>query len=90
MPQKLKLKNNWCVYILCLNNEALYTGITNDLNKRLAQHANKKGSKYVRAHLPFELVYVEKCPNRSLASKREYAIKQLTRKQKMEIIRRKV
>ena len=90
MPQKLKLKNNWCVYILCLNNNSFYTGITNDLNKRLAQHANKKGSKYVKSHLPFKLVYVEKWPNRSLASKREYEIKQLTRKQKMEIIRRKV
>jgi len=81
---------SWVVYMLLLNNNTLYTGITNNLTRRLAQHTNKKGSKYVRAHLPLKLVYTEAVPNRSIAIKREYEIKQLTKKQKIKLIRRKV
>ncbi len=78
----------WFVYILRVNGGSLYTGITNNLEKRLKAHSDGKGSKYVRAHLPFELVYVESVKNKSLALKREIQIKKLTKIQKEEIIRR--
>jgi putative endonuclease len=77
---------NWLVYIIQLNNQAYYTGITNNLAKRLKAHESGKGSKYVRAHLPFILVYKEACKDRSEASKREAAIKRLNRKQKQILV----
>jgi putative endonuclease len=72
--------------MLRLNNGSYYTGITNNLDRRLKQHASGKGSKIVRAHLPFELIYTESATNRSSASKREYAIKQLSRSEKAKMI----
>ena len=77
----------WIVYILRLRNGVLYTGITNDLENRLEQHRKGKGSKYVRAHLPLCLVYVEAAPDRSEASRREWEIKKLTRAKKLELIK---
>ena len=76
----------WLVYILKLSNNAYYTGATNDLPKRLKTHAAGKGSKYVRAHLPFDLVYSERCESKSAALKREAAIKRLNHKQKEDLI----
>lgn len=83
MPQK---SNSWMIYILKLSNGTYYTGITNNLERRLDQHSKGKGSKYVRANLPFTLKYLETSPNRSISSKREYEIKQMTRKQKEALI----
>jgi len=76
----------WFVYILRLSNNALYTGITNSIEKRMKSHANKKGSKYVRAHLPFQLVYVEQAETKSAALKREYKIKQMSHDEKLKIV----
>ena len=76
----------WIVYMLQLSNNSLYTGITNNLTKRLQTHANGKGSKYVRAHLPFTLVYKEEVGSKSVALKREAEIKRLTRKQKVLLV----
>lgn len=76
----------WYVYMLHLSNLAYYTGITNDVEARMKTHNSGKGSKYVRAHLPFRLVYLEKVGSRSEATKREIAIKRLGRIQKIELI----
>lgn len=74
------------VYILKCSDSSLYTGITNDLDHRLAMHKSGKGSKYVRAHLPFELVYKEEFKTKSEALKREIEIKKMSKLQKLEII----
>lgn len=80
----------WEIYILRLNNNSLYTGITKDLNKRLEAHRNGSGSKYVRSHLPFILVYRELAENRSDALKKEIYIKSLSKKQKEMLIKEAV
>jgi putative endonuclease len=77
----------WYVYIVRASDESLYTGITTDLNRRLAEHqSGKAGAKYFRARNACEVVYSESEHNRSTASKREAAIKKLTRHQKLELI----
>jgi putative endonuclease len=75
----------WYVYILQLSNGALYTGITNNIIKRLSVHRDGKGSKYVRANLPCELVYLEEATDRSMATKRELKIKKMPRAKKLEL-----
>ena len=75
--------NDWYVYILELSNGSLYTGITNDVHKRMKTHSEGKGSKCVRSFLPFILVYLEKVKNRSIASKREIEIKNLKKLKKL-------
>lgn len=72
----------YTLYILKCSDNSLYTGIAKDLDGRLESHKNGTGSKYVRAHLPFTLVYEEKHKNRSSASKREAEIKKMTKKNK--------
>lgn len=74
---------SWVVYMVRCADDSLYTGITNNVEQRITQHNLKKGAKYTRCRTPVELVYQEPQQNRSDASKREYAIKQLTRKQKL-------
>ena len=69
----------WVVYILRCADETLYTGITNDLAARLAAHATGTGAKYTRGRGPFSVVLEEQYPTRSEASKRELAIKKLSR-----------
>jgi putative endonuclease len=77
----------WSCYILRCVDDTLYTGITNDLEKRLAAHNAGTAAKYTRARGPVELVFVEDCADRSAASKRELAIKNLTRAKKLVLIR---
>jgi putative endonuclease len=72
------------LYVLLCRDKSLYTGITNDLDSRLKAHREGEGSKYVRSHLPFKLVYVEDHKNRSEASKREYEVKSWSRKKKID------
>jgi len=72
------------LYILLCNNKTLYTGITNDLEKRMQTHKLGKGSKYVRAHLPFKLIYSEEIASKSLALKREFEIKNWSRVKKIQ------
>ena len=75
------------VYIVKCSDDTLYTGIATDIQRRLAEHNNsEKGAKYTRVRRPVELVYSEVCEDRSGASKREYAIKKLPRKAKLELI----
>jgi len=65
----------------------LYTGITNDLPRRLEQHNAGTASRYTRSRLPVAMVYQEVQPNQSTALKRELAIKALSRKAKESLIR---
>jgi len=75
------------VYILQCSDNSLYTGITTDLERRVFEHNNsEKGAKYTKIRRPVILVYNEKCENRSIASKREYEIKKLSRAKKLNII----
>ena len=76
----------WFVYILESADGTLYTGMTNDIERRLEQHNAGTAARYTRARTPVKLVHQEESENRSTALKREYAIKQLTRKQKDQLI----
>lgn len=73
------------VYILRCNDNSLYTGWTNNLEKRLKTHLAGKGAKYTKARLPVELVYYEEFEDKIEAMKREYEIKQLSRKEKLKL-----
>lgn len=72
----------WLVYILRCRDGSLYTGVTNDLTKRLKAHAAGKASRYTRSRLPVRLAYQEPQPTKSRALKREAAIKGLRRAEK--------
>ena len=65
----------------------LYTGITTELNRRLDEHNEGIGAKYTVTRRPVSLVYSERQPDRSKAAKREYAIKSLTRAEKLKLTR---
>ena len=74
------------VYVLRCKDNSYYTGWTNDLDNRILMHNSGKGAKYTKSRLPVELIYFEKCADKSEALKRECAIKQLTRKEKEKLI----
>ena len=74
-------------YILKCKDDSLYTGWTNDLKKRIQSHNAGKGTKYTKARRPVELVYYDEFQTREEAMKREYAIKQLSRKEKEALIK---
>ena len=76
-------------YILSCADGTLYTGWTNDLDRRLAAHNAGRGSKYTRVRLPVTLVYHEVFETKEEAMAREWAIKQLTREQKLRLIEEK-
>jgi putative endonuclease len=76
----------WLCYILCCADKTLYTGITNDLEKRLAAHNEGNAAKYTRARGPVKLVFVESCADKSAALKREMEIKSLIRADKLTLI----
>lgn len=84
------LKNQekaWYVYIVICSDTSLYTGITTNLARRITEHNSPtKAAKYTRARQPVCLQYFEEYCTRSEASKREYQIKQLTRKQKLGLL----
>ena len=82
-----KSDGTWSVYILRCADDTLYTGITNDSPRRLQQHNAGTASRYTRSRLPVEMVYQESQATRSLALKRELAIKALSRKQKELLIK---
>jgi putative endonuclease len=78
----------WKVYIIECNDssKSLYTGITNNLEKRIDTHNKKKGAKYTKTRTPVKLVYQQSFETKSLAAKEEWRIKQLTRNQKILLI----
>ena len=73
-------------YILKCKDETLYTGWTNDIEKRLEAHNAGKGTKYTRSRRPVELVYLEQFETKEEAMSREVKVKQLSRNQKDELV----
>lgn len=76
------MEKTWVVYILRCKDGTLYTGITDDIKRRLAAHRAGKGAKYTRGRTPLILRYLETCPSHGDALRREYAIKSLSRAEK--------
>ncbi|MEG1745885.1 MAG: GIY-YIG nuclease family protein [Raoultibacter sp.] len=74
------------VYLLRCSDKTLYTGITDDIEHRVAAHNSGKGAKYTRGRGPVVVVHIEEYPDRSCALKREIAIKKLTRQEKQALI----
>jgi predicted GIY-YIG superfamily endonuclease len=81
---------SWFVYILRCSDATLYTGITKDLARRCRQHNDGKASRYTRCRLPVQIVYQESIPTQGLALRREAAIKALSRRQKLLLIKETV
>ena len=79
----------WFVYMLRCRDGSLYTGYTDDVERRVAVHQSGKGAKYTRGRGPLELLYVEQCEDHSQALKREHQIKALTRAEKLALIQSK-
>ena len=75
----------WCYIVRCAD-DTLYTGITNDVHKRIAAHNAGSASRYTRARRPVKLAYQEEHADRSAASTREAAITRLSRKTKLELV----
>ncbi|CVK19752.1 GIY-YIG nuclease family protein [Sporomusa sphaeroides] len=73
-------------YIVKCADGSLYTGWTTNLETRVTAHNSGRGARYTRSRLPVTLVYYELQPDESQARKREYAIKQLDRKDKEQLI----
>lgn len=76
----------WIVYILECSDRSLYTGITNDLERRLEEHRSGRGAKYTKHRSPLTVRYTERRRNKSAALTREAAIKSLTRSEKLTLI----
>lgn len=81
------MDKKYFTYILRCSDDSLYTGYTTDLEKRLQTHNAGRGAKYTKARLPVEMVYHEEYATKEEAMRREAAIKKLTRKQKLELIK---
>ena len=81
------MEKKWVLYILLCKDDTFYTGITDDLERRLAMHRAGKGAKYTRGRSPLILVYKEECQSHSDALKRECFIKKLKRAEKEELIK---
>ncbi len=77
---------DWQLYIIRCSDGSLYTGITTDVERRFAEHCSGKGAKYFNGRRPVEVVYQESCTDRAQASRREAAIKALSRSAKLALI----
>lgn len=79
----------WYVYMLRCGDGTLYTGVTDNVERRLAAHRSGRGAKYTRGRGPLELVYQEQVPDKSAALRREYQIKRLPKQEKEGLIAKK-
>jgi putative endonuclease len=79
-------KAPWYLYILECGDGSLYTGISNNVEKRLTCHQSGKGAKYTRTHQPVKLMYVEKCGKQGKAMSREREVKKYPKKKKLALI----
>ena len=77
----------WLVYILECAGGRLYTGVTTDMDRRLAEHCSGKGARFTRAFVPRRVVYLEKVRSRGAALSREAAIKKLSRPEKQFLLK---
>ncbi len=80
------MEKKWCVYILQCRDGTLYTGITNNICRRLRAHNAGHGAKYTRGRGPVTLCYQEVCEDHACALRREWEIKKLTREDKLALI----
>ena len=71
--------NTWSVYLLRCGDDSIYTGITVNVARRLEQHQNSHGAKYLRGRSPLTLIYSRAVGNRSLASRIEYRLRRMPR-----------
>lgn len=81
--------STWYVYMLRCSDNTLYTGITTDVTRRVAEHNGEvkgKGAKYTAPRRPVEVVYQKRCKDRSSAASKEAALKQLTRSEKEKLL----
>ena len=76
----------WTVYVLRCKTGELYTGCTTDLDRRVREHNSGSGSKFTRSRLPVAVVYTEELGNRSEALRRERAIKEMRRSEKLHLV----
>jgi putative endonuclease len=81
------IKHLWFVYLVRCKDKSIYTGITNNLNKRIKQHNEGKGAKYTRSRGPVTLIRFHYCHSKSDALKLEYKIKQLPKAKKLKYVR---
>ena len=79
------MEKQWVVYILRCKDGSLYTGITDNLPRRLALHRAGKGAKYTRGRDPLVLAYLEACDDHSQALRREIVIKRLPKAKKQKL-----
>lgn len=84
-PKRRSSRKPWFLYIVKCRNGALYTGVTNDVDRRIRMHNNGRGSRYTRANRPVELVYQEPCIDKIAALVRECAVKALSKPQKEKL-----
>ncbi len=83
----ISVMKTWYLYVLKCSDNTLYTGITNDLPRRVKQHNEGTASRYTRGRVPVKIVHHERCRNRSSALKKEYRMKSLSRQEKEEYIK---
>jgi len=81
-----KMRPDWYVYMVRCADDSLYTGIAIDVPARIAAHNAGKGARYTRSRVPVVLTYQELAADRASASRREYALKQLSRREKLLLI----
>lgn len=79
---------SWFVYVVRCADDSLYTGISMDVERRIKEHNedNHKGAAYTRARRPVTLIYKEACQSRSEAGKREYEIRQMSKRKKEDLV----
>jgi len=82
---------DWTVYIIRCDDDSLYTGVTTDMNRRFNEHlgvlpGKKLGAKYFNGRKPVDIVFTESGHTRSTACKREAAIKNLNRREKLRLV----
>ncbi len=87
--KKMTVNSCWYLYVLKCNDGTLYTGITNNIERRTDQHNRGAASRYTRARLPVQVIYRERCRSRSSALRKEYALKQLSKDAKVAYIETK-
>lgn len=80
------MDKKYYTYILLIENNSLYCGYTDDVEKRFQAHLDGKGAKFTRAHKPVKIVYKKEFDTKSEAMKEEYRIKHLPRSEKLKLI----
>jgi putative endonuclease len=85
--ETLLMKKSWIVYLLCCSDGKIYTGVTNDLEKRLEAHNKGTASRFTRARLPVTLLATSRLIEKEDAFRLEYRIKRLSREKKLKAIK---